>query len=229
MKNIVFDSKEIVITYLLSYGILIGASAIYVKMGYLNLDTFLNQGCVIILLIFYIGVSCFLYFKNRSLEVYQEKISPPDIYPLITLGISIASLMNMIIFFFHPVKSTTTIALPLAILSSGIIGPIYEEILFRFLLYNRLRKQYSIKIAMGITTIIFALSHLSLIKIIYAFILGIILVLVYEDKKNLLAPILVHIGANSIVLFLGEYNTYVFFLSIICFIVGIKCYLLTKK
>ena len=99
---------------------------------------------------------------------------------------------------------------------------IYEEILFRYLLYNRLKSKYSIRKSILITTIIFALIHISSIKIIYAFILGLILNITYEKYHNIIAPILIHIAANTIVIFLYEYNTYILLLSIINLIISIK-------
>ena len=72
-----------------------------------------------------------------------------------------------------------------------------------------------------ITTIIFALIHLSPIRIIYAFILGLILNISYEQHKNILAPIIIHIAANTIVIFLDEYNTYILILSLISLTISI--------
>ena len=229
IKNVIFDSKEIIVTYFFSYGIVVGACVIYSLMGFKNLDVFINYGCVIILLVYYITVIGYLYYKNKKFVNKKMSLSIQEIYPLLSLGISIAVFINMIIFFVLPPNHTSTIVMPLLFLSSGIIGPIYEEMLFRFLLYNRLKQQYSIKKATIITTILFALIHLSFVKMIYAFVLGFLLVKVYEDKKNIWAPILVHIGANSIVVILNEYNTYVLLLSIICLLLGGWSYLLIKK
>ncbi|MCI6265967.1 MAG: CPBP family intramembrane metalloprotease [Erysipelotrichaceae bacterium] len=130
--------------------------------------------------------------------------------------------MNMLIYKIIPLQETPTIALPIAFLSSGLIGPIYEEILFRYLFFNRLKKYFSKKKAILITTLIFALIHLSPIKIIYAFFLGLILTISYEKYQTILAPVLIHIFANSIVLFLNEYNTYILLLSIINLGLNIK-------
>lgn len=228
IKKLIFNTKEIIITYILSYIIIISACIIYSLLGFQNLDTFINKECVIILLIYYIGTLYYLYSKNKKLETTRKPLSLPSIYPLLALGISIAVLMNMIIFLFNPPQITTTPTI-LSILSSGIVGPIYEEILFRFLLYNRLKQQYPIKKAMTITTILFALIHLSPIKILYALILGTILTIIYEDKKNLLAPIIIHISANSIVLILTKYNTDIFLLSIACLFLSTKAYFLVRK
>lgn len=218
MKYILKSSKEIFITYILNYVIIIISGLIYNLLGYNNIDLFINNILPYIMLLFYTITIIYLYYKNYQKE---NKLPLNQYFPLISLGISIAVFLNMIIFLI--IKPTTTFSLPLliTIISSGIVGPIYEEILFRYLLYNRLKNKYSIKKSLLITTIIFALIHLQPIKIIYAFLLGLIINISYERNKNILAPTLIHISANTIVIFLYEYNTYILILSLINLIISI--------
>ena len=218
MKYILKSSKEIFITYILNYVIIIISGFVYNLLGYNNINLFINNILPYIILLFYIITIIYLYYKNYQKE---NKFSPNQYYPLISLGISLAVFLNMIIFLIYPQKSTVTLSMPLAIISSGIVGPIYEEVLFRYLLYNRLKNKYSIKKSLLITATIFALIHLQPIKIIYAFLLGIIINIFYEKNKNILAPILIHISANTIVIFLSEYNTYILILSLINLIISI--------
>lgn len=219
MKYILKYSIEIIITYILNYIIIIITGLIYNALGYSNLEYLVNNIIPYILLIFYILTIIYLYKMNY---IKEPKVPTKQYFPLILLGIALATLLNMIIFLIIPSSNQVTISTFLAIISSGIIGPIYEEILFRYLLYNRLKKKYSIKKSILITTIIFALIHISPVKIIYAFILGLILNIAYEKYHNIIAPILIHISANTIVIFLYEYNTYIFLLSIINLIISIK-------
>jgi len=217
MKYILKSSKEIFITYILNYLIIFILALIYYLLGHNDIDFFLNNICSYILILFYIITIIYLYKKN-----YQKEPPLPNkqYFPLTLLGISIAIFLNMIIFLLNPPKTITTPTI-IGLISSGIIGPIYEEILFRYLLYNRLKSRYSIKKSLLITTIIFALIHLNPIKIIYAFLLGLIINISYEKHQNILAPILIHIAANTIVIFLFEYNTYILLLSLICLILSI--------
>lgn len=219
MKYILKSLKEIFITYIFNYLIIIISVLIYNLLGYNNLECFINSILPIILIIFYILTIIYLYKKNYTKE---QSLSKKQYFPLILLGISLATLLNMIIFRLFPPTSTTSLPIIISVISTGIIGPIYEEILFRYILYNRLKKKYSIKKSILITTIIFALIHLSPIKIIYAFLLGLTMNILYERHKNILAPILIHISANTIVIFLYEYNTYILLLTIICLMLSIK-------
>ena len=219
MKYIIKSYKEIFITYILNYLIIIISGLIYNLLGYNNVDYFLNNIIPYILILFYILTIIYLYKKNH----HQETNLPSKKYfPLILLGISLATFLNMLIFLINPPATISTISIPLAIISSGIIGPIYEEIIFRYILYNRLKKKYSVKKSIIITTTIFALIHLSPIKIIYAFLLGLILNIAYEKHQNILAPILIHIAANTIVIILYDYNTYILLLSLINLTISIK-------
>ena len=219
MKYNLKSSIEIIITYILNYILIIITGLIYNALGYSNLEYLVNNIIPYILLIFYILTIIYLYKKNY---IKEPKVPTKQYFPLILLGIALATLLNMIIFLIIPSSNQVTIPTFLAIISSGIIGPIYEEILFRYLLYNRLKQKYSIKKSILITTIIFALIHISPLKIIYAFILGLILNVAYEKYHKIIAPILIHISANTIVIFLYEYNTYIFLLSIINLIISIK-------
>ena len=217
MKYILKSSKEIFTTYIINYLIIIILAIIYYLLGYTNIEIFLNNICSYILISFYIITIIYLYNKNH---IAEKTLPYKHYFPLILLGISIATLLNMIIFLINPPIAITKPTI-ITIISTGLIGPIYEEILFRYLLYNRLKKKYQVKKSILITTIIFAITHISPLKIIYAFLLGIIINIVYEKYSNIVAPILIHVAANIIVIFLYEYNTYIFILSLICLIISI--------
>ena len=220
IKLILKSSKEIIITYFLNYLLIFISCLFYTLLGYKDLDNFINTYCFYISLIYYIIIIIYLYQKNKQKE---SKIQGKQYFPLLYFGISIAIFLNMIIFLIIPPQPVEIQLSPLlALISTGVIGPIYEEILFRYLLYNRLKNKLTIKKSIIITTIIFALIHLTPVKIIYAFILGLILNITYEKHKNIIAPILIHIGANSVVILLTEYNFYILFLSLINLIISLK-------
>lgn len=210
--------KEIIINYILAFLITIVSSLIYTLLGFDNLSKFVSNYLVYILLIYYILMIIYLYKKNKREE---QKLNIKNYFGLIVLGISIATIYNMIIFKFSPLTTKSSTPLFLLIISTGIIGPILEEILFRYIFYNRLKKKHTKKTAIIINSIIFGLIHLNLINIIYAFILGIVLNLVYEKYQNIMAPILIHTAGNIIVLFLCEYSPLILVFAIINLIISI--------
>lgn len=137
MKNIfkiIQSTKEIIITYILNYLLIILSCIIYTILGYKDLEKFIQTFCPYILIMFMLLTIIYLYKKNKT---PNQPLPKKFYFPLISLGISIAIFLNMIIFTIDPPQTKATIPLILAFFSSGLIGPIYEEILFRYLLYNR--------------------------------------------------------------------------------------------
>lgn len=225
-KNILFSMQEIIITYILQYIIIFILSAIYILLGYKDLTSFINNYCSIFLIIYYLITTIYLFNKHK---VKEKSIKVKDIYHLISIGVSIAIILNMIIFKVIGISNTSTIFILIAFLASGVVGPIYEEILFRYIFLNRLRKYYSNKKSIIINTIIFALIHLNPVNIIYAFFLGLAINLTYNKYENIIAPIIVHMAANSIVLLLSNFSIYLLFLSILLLLLNIQNILIKSR
>ena len=85
----------------------------------------------------------------------------------------------------------------------GILTPIVEEVLFRGLVYKRLKIYYEASIAAYISAIIFGIAHFNLIQGLYAFVMGIIFAFVYEKYKSIFAPVIVHLAANIVAVISG--------------------------
>ncbi len=88
---------------------------------------------------------------------------------------------------------------PIAIITTVLAAPISEEIVFRGLLYTRLKRCMPMLGAMILTSFIFGIMHgTAIIWVMYAGILGFVLSWVYEKCGSLLAPILMHMGFNLV-------------------------------
>ena len=86
----------------------------------------------------------------------------------------------------------------LQILVVGIAAPIAEELLFRGILYRRMRTWLGVGPSAVAALVIFAVAHGNLLQALYALLLGAILIWAYEHFAKLLAPILIHIAANLV-------------------------------
>lgn len=86
----------------------------------------------------------------------------------------------------------------LEILAIGIAAPIAEELLFRGILYRRLRTWLGVVPSAAIALLIFAAVHGNLLQALYAFVLGAVLIWAYERFGKLTAPILIHMSANLV-------------------------------
>lgn len=112
---------------------------------------------------------------------------------------------------------------PFMLIGSVIFGPIFEEILYRGLMYNKLKEISNAFIGVLISSILFALLHIPKYgfgtNTFFLFLVGILLAYCYEKTNNIYVPILIH-SINNFFIFLFRY-VYFYFLIVIYFIVFI--------
>ena len=116
------------------------------------------------------------------------------------LAVIFSLIWNYIIFCMT--KPTLEKASILLLIETGILGPILEEYLYRGYILEKLETVYETKQAMCITTILFAVSHLQFLTMIYAFILGTIFMLILKKEQSLKYTIFFHIIVNMTALLL---------------------------
>lgn len=78
------------------------------------------------------------------------------------------------------------------------VAPISEELLFRQVIYKRIRTIGPLWLAVGISALLFGIYHGNPVQGLYAVIMGIFLALVYEWTGSLVAPIVFHMIANHL-------------------------------
>lgn len=78
----------------------------------------------------------------------------------------------------------------------GVLVPIEEEIVFRGLIYGRMRQYFPIAVSVPVSALLFGAYHGNLVQFLYAFLMGCLLAWAYERYKSLKASILVHSAAN---------------------------------
>lgn len=78
----------------------------------------------------------------------------------------------------------------------GVAAPVMEEVLFRGLIFRRLRTYCKFPLALVLSALIFAICHGNILQFIYAFLLGLLMAFLYEKFRNLMAPIVFHASAN---------------------------------
>ena len=82
------------------------------------------------------------------------------------------------------------------IIGLGLISPIVEELLCRGILFNRLSAWMPAWVAALVSTALFAVMHMALFQILYAFVVGLALCAIYMRFRNLWIPIIAHISFN---------------------------------
>ena len=84
-----------------------------------------------------------------------------------------------------------------------IAAPVVEEILFRGIVLRSIRKFSPVWASILISSVLFGVYHLNIVQAAYATFMGIAAGILYEKKKNLLFPILVHFANNLITMLQG--------------------------
>ena len=82
------------------------------------------------------------------------------------------------------------------IVCMGIIAPLAEEIVFRWLIYLRLRDYMRMGAAAVISGLIFGIYHGNLVQAVYASLLGIVFAYILDISGCLWSSVLLHMGAN---------------------------------
>jgi membrane protease YdiL (CAAX protease family) len=86
----------------------------------------------------------------------------------------------------------------IGILCYGFITPIAEELLFRGIIYNYLKRFMNVKWAFFLAAALFGFYHMNVVQGVYAFIMGLIIIYSYEYFGDFKAPVAVHMISNII-------------------------------
>lgn len=85
------------------------------------------------------------------------------------------------------------------LLMYGLCTPIAEEIVYRGLVYNRLRRYFEMPVPLIVAPLLFGIAHGNMVQLLYGFMMGFIICFVYERYGSFIYPVLFHIAANTAV------------------------------
>ena len=146
--------------------------------------------------------------KNGRIEK-RGQIKAMDFVMAIVGGAGVSIALNIVIALtnmagkdtaFVEVSDTiTSNPLIVTIICAGILIPIVEEIIFRGLIFNRIKCQYNFLAGLLISSLLFGIYHGNIVQGIYATLLGIFLGFAYHKTKSILIPIFIHMSGNTIV------------------------------
>lgn len=214
IKKLLKSLIPLYILILLNPILLFIIASVYATYNVDNLTNFINNYGGIILILTNIIYIIYIIKKHR---IKVNKYNLIDNYPKIYLFISIPLFLNSLILLINNQK-IPTINIYIALFGSVIIGPILEELVFRYLIYNNLNKFNKKNTSIILSSIIFALVHNGFINIVYAFIIGTILTIIYSKNKNIKEVIILHMVANLMSLLIKEYNPVILISSFLCLI-----------
>ncbi len=122
----------------------------------------------------------------------------------------------------------------IGIICYGLITPIVEELLFRGIIYNQLKRMVSLQVAMLLSACLFGVYHMNLVQGIYALIMGLLMAYAYEYFGDFKMPVVIHIMSNVLAYSLshisGAVNGFVSWpVCIVFLILAVVSLLILKK
>ena len=97
-------------------------------------------------------------------------------------------------------------SLPVQIIVLGILMPMSEELVFRGLLFKRLRERGTYLQSALYSALVFGFMHMNLVQMMYGFVLGMMLAYFYEKYGSVKAPIAAHIAMNLLSVFATKFE-----------------------
>ena len=149
-------------------------------------------------------------------SIEEQKLTIPEILLLLAAGAGFAQYANVLVAILQNWIQSTTYGDTMSKITSGkslfmmifwmwIIAPIAEEMIFRWLVYLRLRDHFSVLVSAVISAAFFGIYHGNIPQAVYAFILGALFAWFLEMGGNKWVSVFLHIGANTWILIFGEY------------------------
>ena len=198
-----------------------------------NLSVFFNNNRIWIVLLSFILL---LPLFKKKCNINKFSFNLKNIILLILLGVGFGLTYNLVLLNLNKLFPFTTIfegnnsTILITLITSGLIGPIMEELVFRNIVYERLKKIVKPFVAIILTGLLFGLLHGNLIQFIYAFLFNFVLIFVYEKHKSIYAPIIVHVSANSgLQLYLSLINYNNIYISIVSLVMSLIIVLISYK
>lgn len=128
------------------------------------------------------------------------------------------------------------LGIPILFIALILIGPVIEEMLFRGIIMNTIKKSFNIKTTILISSLLFAIMHITsggISLVIGAFFMGIILTTIYQTTNSLYVPIVAHMIANlpDVIIYMAPTisNTIKYILAGISLIMAMICIVIWYK
>lgn len=154
-----------------------------------------------------LAVACTIKKPEIELKIKYKPVL--QLFTVVVMAYSASALFNILLgmipweeLFAKPVapEESAFFGIPwwARILCYEIVAPVSEELLFRQVIYKRLRGISPVWAAVLISALLFGFYHGNLVQGIYAFIMGCLLALVYEWTGSFAASVLFHMLANHL-------------------------------
>ena len=143
--------------------------------------------------------------KKFTKEVCLHKIPVKGILPIALMAACFNVITTVVVSYFpwpqswmdsYIANSSAIDGSLMAWLTAVLMAPVLEEIVFRGLMYTRLKKGLPVIAAAIVTSLAFGIAHGTIIWAIYTFIFSMLLIWVFEKFQSLAACIVLHMAYN---------------------------------
>lgn len=150
-------------------------------------------------------VLAFLYHGDRKERPKEKVCIPWWVYPLAAAAGAVMNYVLSGLMSYFAVTEHFSNAAQEGLLESGtavqlvglgVLVPIMEELLFRGLVYQRLKKYFPMGVSILLGAAVFALYHGNMVQILFAFPMAIVMLLAYEKWQSLAVPVVFHMAVN---------------------------------
>ena len=150
-----------------------------------------------------------LLIKQAAKNMKLSHLKPEPAVNYIILGAMCVGAVLGINLLFILTKIMTVAEVPqslfwIGIIFYGFVAPIAEEILFRGIIFNFMKRMFKLNMAIVMSSLLFGIYHGDYIQGIYAFIIGCLIAYGYEYFGSFYVPVAIHIGCNILVYSLGS-------------------------
>lgn len=162
------------------------------------------------------------FLKNGFWGYYEEKTSKKvrGMFLCIVLGITASVSLNILIELAakliqrqgtlgsekYEAVETIQYSVPvwIGIILYGFVSPIVEELVFRGVIYNRIKRFYQVPKAVVGSALLFGIFHANLPQFLYGTAMGVLIALCYEYLNCFAAPVLMHMSANIFIFLMAS-------------------------
>lgn len=170
-----------------------------------------------------IPIMLFFFFRDRAREkmngIVEVKKAPLWTYiAIILMSVALCLGINNLLFISNLASLSTgyeqtmealySPSLGIQIICLGILIPLCEELVFRGLMYKRLREYSGFVGAMLYSAIVFSFMHINIVQAVYAFFMAVVFAFVYEKYGSVKAPVVAHVAANIAAILATNYNVF---------------------
>ena len=145
--------------------------------------------------------------SGGKISITGSRLHLPEIFVFLIIGAFLGQYGNILVGLFQQYLNPETYQETQSLVSQGksiwslifwmgIVAPFAEEVIFRWMVFLRMRDNMRVLTAALLSGLTFGIYHMNLMQGVYATIMGLLFALILEWRGNLFSSVFLHMGAN---------------------------------